>query len=105
MPIHRGQAGAGVDDQQRDIGEVERALGLRPHAAGQRIRRRFLEPGRVDQAEFEIGDAPLALAAVAGDARQIVDERQLPADKPVEQSRLADIGPPDDRDGKRHRPA
>ena len=43
-------------------------------------------------------NAALALAAIAGDAGQVVDQRQLPPDQPVEQRRLADIGPADDGD-------
>ena len=46
----------------------------------------------------------LALAAVAGDARRVVDQRQPPADQPVEQRRLADIRPADDGDGEAHEP-
>ena len=41
---------------------------------------------------------PFGLAAVAGDARGIVDERDLAADQPVEKRRLADIGPADNGD-------
>ena len=102
MPVGRGQTLARVDHQQRDIGLVERARGLRPHAADQRVGRRLLEAGRVDQPEAQIGDAALALAPVAGHPRQVVDQRQLPADQPVEQRRLADIGAPDDRNREGH---
>ena len=45
----------------------------------------FLEAGRVDHGEGEVGDAPLALAPVAGDAGLVVDQRELPADQPIEQ--------------------
>ena len=48
--------------------------------------------------KLEVAEAGLALAAVAGHAGQIVDQRQLPADQPVEQRRLADIRPADDGD-------
>src|SRR6202008_547217 len=81
---------------------AERALGLRPHAAAERFGRRLLEPGRIDQAKFEIGDAAFALAAVAGDAGRVVDQRQWPSGEPVEQRRFADIRPPDDRDRETH---
>ena len=98
MAVDRRHALARIDHEQRDVGLVERALGLRPHAAGKRLGRRLFEPGGVDQPEVEIGDMPLALAAVAGHPGQIVDQRQLAADEPVEQRRLADIRPADDRD-------
>ena len=52
--------------------------------------------------EVEIAEPRLALAAVARDARPIVDQRQPPADQPVEQRRLADIRPADDGDGEAH---
>src|SRR3546814_7102846 len=38
------------------------------------------------------------LAPIARHPRLIVDQRELLADEPVEQRRLADIGPADDRD-------
>ena len=41
-------------------------------------------------------------AAVAGDARRVVDERQLPAGQPIEQRRFADVGPADDGDFEAH---
>ena len=58
-----------------------------------------LVAGGVDHPEVEPEQARLALAPVAGHARPVVDQRQLLADQPVEQGRLADIGPADDRDG------
>ena len=97
--------GARVDDQERHIGVGERPLGLRLHAPGERGRRRLFEPGGVDHAEFEIGDAGLALAAVAGQPGRVVDQRQPAADQPVEQRRLADIGAAEDGDRKAHREA
>ena len=51
--------------------------------------------------EFEIAETPLALAAVAGDAGLVIDQRELLPDQPVEQRRFSDIGPADD--GNRER--
>ena len=62
----------------------------------------LFKAGGVDDAEFEIAETRLAFATVAGDAGLVVDERQLLADQPVEQGRLADIRPPDDGDERRH---
>ena len=62
----------------------------------------LLEPGRVDDAEAQGAEPRLAFAAVAGDARAVVDERELLADEAVEQGRLADVRPSDDGDGGRH---
>ena len=58
-----------------------------------------LEAGGVHHPEGQVEQLRLALAPVAGDARQVVDQRDAPADQPVEQGRLADIGSADDGDG------
>ena len=79
MPVGGGQPGAGVDDEQDRVAVDERGLRLRAHAAGKRGRVAFLEAGRVDDGEGEVGEPRLALAPVAGDARLIVDQRELPA--------------------------
>ena len=76
----------------------ERGLGLGAHAPGERLAVAFFEPGGVDDGEGEIAEPRLALAPVARHAGLIVDQRQLLADQPVEQRRLADVGPADDRD-------
>jgi hypothetical protein len=102
MTIERRQARACVDDQQRDIGLIERALRLCPHTAAKRFGRRLLEPGGVDQTKCEIGDMTVGFAAVARDPRRVVDKRQRPPRQPVEQRRFADIRPPDDRDRETH---
>ena len=74
MLVGRGHPLPRVDDQERDVGLVEGALGLRPHPADEAVGRRLLEPGGVDQIARDIGDAPPALAAVAGHPGQIVDQ-------------------------------
>ena len=98
MPIGRGEAGARVDHEQDRVAIHERGFRLRAHAPGERVRIALLETGGVDDGEGEIGESGLALAAVAGDARLIVDQRQPAPDQPVEQRRLADVRPADDRD-------
>ena len=73
---------------------------IRPGSA---VRVLVLEPGGVDHPELEPEQARLALAAVAGHAGPVVDQRQPLADQPVEQGRFADVGPADDGDGgERH---
>ena len=98
MPVGAGHAGARVDHEQDRVAIGERRLGLRAHAAGQRGRIALLQPGGVDDGEGEIAELRLALAAVAGDAGLIVDQRELAADQPVEQRRLADVRAADDGD-------
>ena len=84
------------------VGLRDRGFGLRPHAAGQAFRRRLFKAGGVDDGEIEIAEPGLAFAAVAGHARPVVDQRDAPADQPVEQRRLADIRPADNGDGETH---
>src|SRR5205085_953594 len=83
------------DHKQCNVGIFERALGLSPHSAGEGIGRRFLETGGVDHPKAEICEMAVALPPVAGNAWQVIDKRQLPADEPVEQGRFADIRPAD----------
>ena len=96
MPVERRDAGARVDEEEADVGGPHRRLGLHPHAAGEALRRGLVEAGGVDGGEAEAAEPRVALAPVAGDARQVVDQRQPAADEPVEQRRLADIRPADD---------
>src|SRR3546814_19996508 len=63
--------------------------------AGQGIGIGLFETGRVDEPEIEIEQPSLALAPVARDARQIVDQRQRLARQPVEKRGLADMGAAD----------
>ena len=99
MLVERGDAGARVEDQQRHIGIADRHIGLFAHPARQGGSVGILESGGIDSGEDQVVQVRLALAAVAGDAGRIVDDRQLAADQPVEQRRLADIGTPDNGDG------
>ena len=62
----------------------------------------FFEPGGIDHGEIEIAEPALAFAPVTRDAWAVVDQRDAPADQPVEQRRLADIGAADDGDGEAH---
>ena len=68
-------------------------LGLRAHAAFEAPAVPSSSPAVSSMRKLEVAKPRLALAAVAGDARRVVDQRQPPADQPVEQRRLADIGP------------
>jgi len=49
--------------------------------------------------------ARLTLAAIARDARFGIDQRQAPADQPVEQRRFADVRAADDRDTRQPGPS
>ena len=102
MLVERGDAGSRVDDEEHDIGIGDGTIGLPPHARGQAVVHHLLEPGRVDDAEIEIGEPRLPFAPVARHPRRVVDQGEPLPDQPVEQRRLADIGPTDDGGGEGH---
>ena len=93
---------AGVEHEQHQVRTRDRRLALGAHARGDAARRRFLQPGRVDERDLVAGDLRLALATVARQARHVGDERGALGREPVEERRLADIGPADDGDGWGH---
>jgi len=105
MAIGLGNAFARIDDEQAYIHAVERPFRLRLHARGKREWCRLLEPGRVDDPETEICDPAFAFTAVTGHPGCIVDERQPPADQPVEECGLADVRPSENCNRKAHRDA
>ena len=91
VTIAFGHAGARVDEEQHGVAIGERRLGLGAHAPRQRLAVARLQAGGVDDGEDEIAEPRFAFAAVAGDAGLVVDQRQLAADQPIEQRRLADV--------------
>ncbi len=96
--VHRCQAGARIDHEQDDIALGNRGFRLLSHPPGKRGIIGLLEACGIDNGEFQVIEIDIALATVAGDARPIINKRQLAADQAIEQRRLADIGTPDDRD-------
>ena len=96
--VERGETSARVDHEQRGVGTFQADLGLRAHAAGERLGVLVLPPGGVDDGEVHASQDRIAHAAVARHPGLVVDQRQLLADQPVEQRRLADVGPADDDD-------
>jgi len=61
-----------------------------------------LEARRIDQRQVDVADAAGRIAAVARHAGTVVHERELLAGQPVEQGRLAHVGPADDGDAQGH---
>ncbi len=96
--VERRQPDAGVHQEQDGIGGLHRRLGLRGHAGGEAAGGRLVKAGGVDGDKAQVAEAGLALAAVAGDTRRVIDQRHAMADKAVEQRRLADVRPTDNRD-------
>ena len=97
MGVDWRQARPGVDEKEVEIGRANGSFGLRPHPAGKAVRRRLVKAGGIDGREGQIAEPGFALAPVAGHPRQVIDQRQLSPDQPVEQCRLADIRPADNR--------
>jgi hypothetical protein len=93
----------GVDHEHQRVGKGNRDFGLFLHPRGQRALGALVEAGGIDEGEFEIAQTPFALAAVAGDAGLVIDQRQLLSDQPIEQRRFSDIGPADNGNRERHK--
>ena len=102
--VQRGDAGARIDHEQRHVGAFQRCFGLHPHPAGQAGGIFVFPPGGVDDGEFKAQQRRIAKATVTGDAGLVVNQRQLLADEPVEQSGLAHVGPSDDDNLGTHSP-
>ena len=93
---------ARVEHKQHQVRTRDRRFALGAHARGDASRRRFFQPGRVDERHRVAGDLRLALATVARQTRHVGDERGALGREPVEECRLADIGPADDGNGWVH---
>src|SRR5580704_13659152 len=57
-----------------------------------------IQAAGVDDPQLRAEVVGFAVAAIAREVRRVVDQRGPAADQPVEQRRLADVRPPDDRD-------
>jgi hypothetical protein len=101
MLVRRRQPGACIDDEEHHVGFRDGRLGLLAHAAGERRVARLLKAGGVDQPEAQRAEFRISLAPVAGDARQIMNERLAAPDQAIEKRRFPDIRPADDGDGER----
>ena len=84
--IERGDADTAIDQEQRNLRAGNRGLGLHAHPAGEGIGIFILIACGIDNGEFKIEQATLALTPVARDAGRIVDKRQFLTNQTVEQS-------------------
>ena len=100
--VARGDALAGVDQEQHHVRFLDGQFGLGAHARFQAVVVDVLEAGRVDQDQVEVAQAAAGEAAVAGDAGPVVDDGELLAGQPVEQRGLADVRPADDGEFEGH---
>ena len=100
--VGRGRPDHRVDDEQHDVAEVDRDLGLggdgQVDAAGI-----GLPAAGVDEREPAIHPLGLVRHAVAGDAGGVLDDRFAAAEDAVHQRGLADVRSPDDRDHRQRR--
>ena len=101
--VEWADAGPGVDEHQDHLRCRHGAFGLGLDPAGERVGGGALEAGGIDGRECEVAQLHRGLAAVAGDAGRIVDDRQRPAGQAIEQRRLADVGTADDDHRQGHR--
>src|SRR5690606_36950899 len=96
-----GRAHGGVHDEQDGVGQLHSDLGLFGHPQ--------VDPARVDlpAAGVDYGEPATGPLGVVGDpvpghARDVLDDRLAATQDPVDQARLADVGPADDRDDGAH---
>ena len=76
MGVERRDAGARVDEEEARVGRARPPPRSARACGRQALRRRLVEAGGVDRGEAEVAEPRLALAAVAGHAGQVVDQRQ-----------------------------
>ena len=100
--VQRGHALARVHHEQDQFGVFQRGLGLLAHPSLEAFVGDVLVAGGVDQRQVHVANHAVRIAAVAGHAGAIIDQRQALADKAVEQGRLAHIGAADDGDLQSH---
>jgi hypothetical protein len=106
--IDRREARPSIDDEQQRVGLADRLERLAVDAGADHLALRLgIEAAGVDDAKVGAEVLGFAVAAIAREARRVVNERGAPADEAVEQGRLADVGPADNGDQRcsAHRPS
>src|SRR5690625_4238446 len=76
---------------QDRIGFLDSLFGLTTHSRFQAIVCQVFQSSSIHQREGEVEEATLAVSAISGDTRLIVDEGQAFADQSIEEGRLSDI--------------
>ena len=97
MQVGRRAAFARIDDQQHAIGLLDGLEGLLGHQALDAVDGFGKPAGIHDHAAAGAG-ARVTVLAVAGQSRDVGDQRVARAREHVEQRGFADIGTPDERD-------
>ena len=88
----------GLDDEQRHVAVLERLVDLPRHEPVQRALRAPRMPRRIDEHRLIGAAIQHAEHALARRVRLVRDDAELLADERVQQRRLADVRPADDRD-------
>jgi hypothetical protein len=93
-----GDADRAVDDEQDHVGVLDGLLRLLRHLAVERALVGREPAAGVDHGELVAGPLGVEQLAVARHAGLLLDDRLAPADDPVHERRLADVGAADDGD-------
>src|SRR5690606_7298699 len=91
--IVRVDTRAGIDDEDDDIGFSNGLMRLPRHFAQDAIFRHGFEAAGVDRYEGVAAHPPLAVVPIAGQAREIGDQRRTRTRDAIEEGGLADVRP------------
>src|SRR5690606_19307239 len=100
FPVLFHGGGGGVDHQDHHVGRRQRRLHLLADGLFDGVLGVHFPPAGVDQDEAASRPVGVELAAVAGYPRLLLDDGESLADYPVDERRLADVGPSDDGDDR-----
>jgi hypothetical protein len=100
LGVPRAQPGAGVHDQHRDVGFVQRDQRLAADLLRHLVLAREVHAAGVDEREADPVPVRLDLLAVARHARLLVHDGLARIGQPVHERRLADVRVADDGDGR-----
>ncbi len=100
--VVRRRAGPHIDDEDDRVGFSDRLLGLARHLVDDAGRVLGNEAAGVDDDELVPADLGISVMAVARQAGEVGDDRVARPGPAVEQGRLADVRPADQRDHGLH---
>ena len=93
---------ADIDDEEDQVGLGQRRLDLTVDVVGQVVAIDHADAAGIDQLEVAgvllVADVPQGPHPIARDPRHVIDDGDPTAGEPVEQRRLADVGPSHDHD-------
>ena len=98
LPVGIHETDLAVDDKEDDLRLFDGQLGLTAHEFKHAVVGVGLEAARVDNMEDMVVPGAVAILAVAGHAGHVLNDGEAGAGEPVEEPRLAHVGPADDGD-------